>query len=274
MADESPLSAVIDDDGQLFGYINVIDALAILLTVAVLAAGIALVGPLSSETTDTRYATIDVGAQPEYIATQITDGDQWVPQGGGGSLTVEEAFVAPRADGQRDVIIRAAVNGTTLDPTARQESPIQFAGEPLRFGRTMTIETNEYVVEGTVTDIETTPTLGAPTTRAAAIQIDGMQPVRAQRLAVGMTELMAGEETATITNISNQPATEVISTNDGFETVERPQQREVTLTMTLTVREREDGTVVFRGKEIQVEDTVTFEFDGTTIEGEIANIGS
>jgi hypothetical protein len=163
MADDSTLSSVIDEDGQLFGLINVIDALVILFVIAIVGAGIALIGPFGGPA-DTRYATIDLGPQPEYTASQITAGDQWNPQGGSGGLTIREVFVSPRADGDRHVIVRAAVNGSAIDPEAGNQSAIRFAGEPLRFGRTMMIETTQYVAEGTVTDVsfEENGDLGEP----------------------------------------------------------------------------------------------------------------
>jgi len=284
MANDSRLSELIDEDGQLFGVINVIDALVGLLIISVLVAGIALVGPFSGgDNTETRYVTIDAGTQPEYIATQITEGDQWTPEGSATTLTVEEAFISPQVEsdqaGNRRVIIRAAVNGTLIEPTAQidesqlDNTPIQFAGEPLRFGRTFTIETNQYVIEGTVTDVSQNPTRGTQTTQTVNVELTGVTLEEAELLAVGMTEVMGTKETATLTDIQTAPSVETVETDDGLETVERPQRRDLTLTLTLTVRELEDGTVLFRGEQLRPGQQLVLELDDIIVEGQVTAIG-
>jgi len=284
MANDSRLSELIDEDGQLFGVINVIDALVGLLIISVLVAGIALVGPFSGgDNTETRYVTIDAGTQPEYIATQITEGDQWTPEGSATTLTVEEAFISPQVEsdqaGNRRVIIRAAVNGTLIESTAQidesqlDNTPIQFAGEPLRFGRTLTIETNQYVIEGTVTDVSQNPTRGTQTTQTVNVELTGVTLEEAELLAVGMTEVMGTKETATLTDIQTAPSVETVETDDGLETVERPQRRDLTLTLTLTVRELEDGTVLFRGEQLRPGQQLVLELDDIIVEGQVTAIG-
>jgi len=284
MANDSRLSELIDEDGQLFGVINVIDALVGLLIISVLVAGIALVGPFSGgDNTETRYVTIDAGTQPEYIATQITEGDQWTPEGSATTLTVEEAFISPQVEsdqaGNRRVIIRASVNGTLIESTAQidesqlDNTPIQFAGEPLRFGRTLTIETNQYVIEGTVTDVSQNPTRGTQTTQTVNVELTGVTLEEAELLAVGMTEVMGTKETATLTDIQTAPSVETVETDDGLETVERPQRRDLTLTLTLTVRELEDGTVLFRGEQLRPGQQLVLELDDIIVEGQVTAIG-
>ena len=283
MANDSRLSELIDEDGQLFGVINVIDALVGLLIISVLVAGIALVGPFSGDNTETRYVTIDAGTQPEYIATQITEGDQWTPEGSATTLTVEEAFISPQVEsdqaGNRRVIIRASVNGTLIESTAQidesqlDNTPIQFAGEPLRFGRTFTIETNQYVIEGTVTDVSQNPTRGTQTTQTVNVELTGVTLEEAELLAVGMTEVMGTKETATLTDIQTAPSVETVETDDGLETVERPQRRDLTLTLTLTVRELEDGTVLFRGEQLRPGQQLVLELDDIIVEGQVTAIG-
>jgi len=204
MAEDSRLSSVIDEEGRLFGVINVIDALVVLLVVAVVAAGLALVVP-SGDTAETRYATIDLGTQPEYKADQITAGDRWELEGSSDDLTVTEVFAAPRTDGERDVVIRAAINGTTLDPQADEDDgPIEFAGETLRFGADLEIETNQYLVDGTVTDVSADEELGTPSTRTVVVQATDVSDRRADRLAEGMNEVLGDSETATVTSVERQ----------------------------------------------------------------------
>ena len=259
MAEDSRLSSVIDEEGRLFGVINVIDALVVLLVVAVVAAGLALVVP-SGGTGETRYATVDLGAQPEYKADQITAGDRWDIAGSGDDLTITEVFAAPRSDGDRDVVIRAAINGTTLDPQAETENaPIEFAGEPLRFGHELEIETSQYVVSGTVTDVSTDEQIGTPATRSVVVQATDVSDRRANRLGEGMNEVLGDTETATVTNVERQ------ARDEGGQ--------DVTLVLSLNVQEQADETVLFRGERLRFDQSLTLELDGTVIEGEVVDIG-
>jgi len=258
MAEDSRLSSVIDEEGRLFGVINVIDALVVLLVVAVVAAGLALVVP-SGDTAETRYATIDLGEQPEYKANQITEGDRWDIDGSGDDLTVTEVFAAPRTDGDRDVVIRAAINGTTLDPQAdTDDGPIEFAGEPLRFGGDLEIETSQYVVDGTITDVSTDEEIGTPATRTVVVEATDVSDRRAERLAEGMNEVLGDTETATVTDVERQ------ARDEGGQ--------DVTLVLSLNVQEQADETVLFRGEQLRLDRDLTLELDGTVIEVEVADI--
>ena len=271
MADDSRLSAVIDDDGQLFGLINVIDALVVLFVIAIIGAGIALVG-VGGEPADTRYATIDLGEQPDYTANQITVGDEWDVQGSADVLTVTDVFLAPTADGDRNVVIRAEVNGTAIDPEAQEQSAITFAGEPLRFGRDLEIETPQYVVEGVVTDVGPEESFGTEATRSVTVEATEMPQSRVDRLGVGLTEVMRDDETATVTDVSDVASEEIRSSGDGFTTVEHPRNRDVTMTLDMTVRELDDGTVLFRGSSLRIDQSIVFEFDEVTFEGDVVAI--
>ena len=373
MANESRLSMVIDDDGRLFGVVNVIDALVILLVAAVLIAGAVFIFGIGDET-DTRYVTVDLGPQPEYTAQQITAGDEW-----GSDFTVTDVYMSPAGandDGDVNVLIKAAVNGTVIDQEATAPAPISFTGEPLRFGRLLEIETNEWAAEGTVIDIEetgpdidtTTEQLvlqadvdaetaraispgdeyrvgetnlltiesvtvyrtgdtnertvvigasaqtrfdrgtqllgdqtitvgsslsvetrsyafdgriintgsleepGSPTTVSATIDLGVMSEERANRLAVGMTETTGGVVTAEIVDIEDQPYEEVVLTGSGYETFEHPTDREVTITIEISTRELDDGTLRFRGHTIEVGDDISLRFAGIPVDGEVQSL--
>lgn len=374
MADDSRLSSVVDEEGRLFGVVNVIDALVGLLVVAVAVAGIALLAPgLGS---DTRYATIDLGPQPDHTAAQITVGDEWDVDGG---FTITDVYMYPAEDdagGDTNVMIRAAVNGAEIDSGAGQENPIEFNGEPLRYDRVLEIETNQYAVEGTVIDVsgegdtldtttedlvlettvdpatagqvqpgdtytvgetellsvqsvtvyptgepderrlvigvsaatrmdgetplfgdhpvETGTTLpvrtgtysltgevtntgsleepGVPATQQATVEIDSIDQTRASQLAVGMTEDVGTDQTAEVVAIDNQPREEIVQSGSGYDIIEHPRDRQVTLTVDLVVQERDDGTIAFRGEPLRIGDDVQLELDGIIVEGELAGL--
>jgi hypothetical protein len=155
MAEDSRFDSVIDDDGQLFGVVNVIDTLVVLVLVAVVVAGVALVSGGSGGTADQRYVTVDLGPQPTYVAEQVTAGDEWTPSGGG-TFTITDTYKynSQADEGGTAVVVRAVVNGTETDTSEEDDEPsFEFGGETLRFGRELEIETSEYAVEGPVTAI-------------------------------------------------------------------------------------------------------------------------
>lgn len=381
---ESRVSSIIDDEGQLFGLINVVDALVILVVLAIGVAGIALVAGIGGET-DTRYATIDAGTQPEHIANQISAGDEWATDGSAGDLTVTDVYryvPSNTNDGSSDevgILIQAQVNGTTIETdgeTSAQTQPIEFAGEPLRFGRSLEIATNQYVINSEVIDISQEPTglntnsqplavqtevdsataeaiqpgdsfrvgddpivtvesvtmyptgdldvrrvilgvtaetrtvddtvifgdrslrtggtlpirtsqyeldttvirqgsleePGVPTTRTVTIDFNRISPNRANAITEGMIESVGETETATVVSKTDQPAEILSETNDGFVTKEHPTDRDMELTLEMSVRERGDGTVTFRGEPLRIGQDLTLELGGTTVQGTVQEI--
>lgn len=368
-------SSIIDDEGKLFGVVNVIDALVVLLVAAVLIAGAAFVLGLGGES-ETRYVTVDLGDQPQYTAQQISPGDEWEA---GGGFTITDVYMAPAEGdepGTSNVMVRAEVNGSEIDPELGEGGPISFDGEPLRFGRQLEIQTNQYAVEGTVIDVaaegteieSTTEELavqatvdadtasaiqpgdeyrvgdtsvltvesvtsyptgedderrvvlgvsantridgdtallgqepvrtgnaitietraysidtriintgsleepGSPTTMTATVELEAMSEDRAQRFAVGMSETIGDTQTASLTDIEIEPYEEIVHTGDGYEVIEHPRDRDVTLTVDLEVRELDDGTVRFRGETLEMGDDIRLRLNGLTAEGEVVTL--
>lgn len=380
----SRVGSIIDDEGRLFGLINVVDALVVLVVLAVAVAGVALVVGTGGET-DTRYATIDAGTQPDHIANQISAGDEWATDGSVGDLTITDVYryvPSDTEDGSTDdvgILIQAQVNGTAIESeseTAAQTQPIEFAGEPLRFGRNLEITTDQYVIESEVIDINQEPTgldtnsqplavqtevdsdtaaaiqpgdafrvgdepivtvesvtvystgnpdvrrvvlgvtaetrtvdetvvfgdrslrtggtlpirtsqyeldttvigqgsleePGVPTTRTVTMEFNQLSPNRVNAITEGMVESAGETETATVVSKTDQPAEILSETSDGFVTREHPTDRDMELTLEMTVREREDGTVTFRGEPLRIGQTLTLELGGTSVEGSVQEI--
>ncbi|MFC7071575.1 DUF4330 family protein [Halovenus rubra] len=146
---------LLDEDGRLFGLVNIVDVLVVLLVLAVVVAGVVLLFPSGSGKTDTRYVTLDLGDQPNYLAEAISPGDEWTPDRTSDSVTITDVYRVNNGTGT-NVLARAAVNGTQVEPEGPAEEPIfEFRGNPLRTGQTFNIVTSEYEVEGAVTRVET-----------------------------------------------------------------------------------------------------------------------
>lgn len=377
MADESRIDAIIDDEGRLFGLVNIIDALVILVVLAVFVAGVALVTGAGGGESTSRYATIDAGTQPPYIAGQITEGDTW--QTGGNDLTITDVYKYPQPseDGSGvHVLIRGSVNGTAILDENGQTEGISFGGDPLRYGRTLEIATDEYLVKGEVTDISAvdaslqteqrsfviqttvdsatassiqpgdqyvvggepivtiesvnvyttgnadsnrvvlgvstvarsanetayvgnTPLRtgltipiktesfslegtvirigsleepGVPATRTITLNIQDVSPSTANALSAGMT---AGTERGAeieVVSVSDRPAEETVRSGAGYTVIEHPRNRDVTMTLDISVREQNDGSLRFRGEKLRIGQTLSLELEGVAVSGEVQQI--
>ncbi|WP_435179890.1 DUF4330 domain-containing protein [Halorussus sp. AFM4] len=161
----------IDDKGRLFGKVNIIDALAVLLVLGVVAAGAAFAlgtdeQPVNqSASTDqlrnsTTTVTVQVpGVQP-YVADAIPEGEV----GKNRINAVENKSIEPTV-----VIVRnqnssfrerahprkkTVMVQTTLNTTVRVESgEILFGGKPLEIGRQLVLDFGHVTVKGSVTEI-------------------------------------------------------------------------------------------------------------------------
>lgn len=146
---------VIDEQGRLFGLVNVIDALVVLLVAAVVVAGIALVaqGPETDDpaaVTETRYATVSFGALSPDIADAIETGDRLGlangRQGGStaGGVNVTDVYRAPTAEGDVFVVARVAVTGQVKDGT------FVVGGTPFSVATTLTVVDEGIELKGDV----------------------------------------------------------------------------------------------------------------------------
>ncbi|AQL43247.1 hypothetical protein BV210_11190 [Halorientalis sp. IM1011] len=141
---------LIDEEGRLFGHVNVVDALVVLVVLAVVAAGVALVtggGGLAGSNdgggdTDIRYATVALGQQPTSSASAIRSGQNVTFDGSSGTVNVTDVHLTGAPDGQVNVFARIAYpEGTAV------------GGAPLRAGRTVTVVGDDYQTEAAVESV-------------------------------------------------------------------------------------------------------------------------
>lgn len=163
MADERGGRRVLDENGRLFGLINIIDLFVVILVLAVLAAGIAFVltssdsgGPepesdTENTTQETRFATIDLGTQPEYVAAAIRTERNTSAGEAADSLAITDTYVYG-SDDEANVIIRTRLNGTEV--TESGMSRFQFRGNPLYLGDELQFQTDLLNLTGTISTLD------------------------------------------------------------------------------------------------------------------------
>lgn len=155
---------IIDEQGRLLGTINVIDALVVLLVLAVLVAGIALVtGQNSPSQSQTERITVQASSVHPAVATAIPEKE----------LTNSSIISVTNKSVRPSTVVVRADNGTlhershpvnrtvTIDVTlsvreseSGGQTEYYFREEPLEIGRTLSLDFGRVSVNGTVTDFK------------------------------------------------------------------------------------------------------------------------
>lgn len=189
--DNSDYMDIIDDDGRLFGAVNVIDALVVLLVAAVIIAGAAFIlAPSAPE--DTRYATVDFGEQPSHITSQLEEGDTMEMEASSDNMTIVDTYVGPNGH----TLARVLVRGESVE-IREGVNQFQFAGEPFRAGQSLEFETLDYVVTGDVTHVAS----GGETLEQSeydVIAVASMSGNAADAIEEGVAYTVSGHEVATV----------------------------------------------------------------------------
>jgi hypothetical protein len=153
---------LIDDKGRLFGTVNIIDALAVLLVLAVVAAGAAFVLGTDGQSTTTDQhqttVTVEITGVQSYVADAIPNG----PVESDSIAAVENKTVQPTEvvveDQNGDLHERTHPRKKTVTleltiNTTETDEDTLFEGKPLEVGRELTLDFGPVTVEGSVTSL-------------------------------------------------------------------------------------------------------------------------
>jgi hypothetical protein len=241
---------VVDEDGRLFGAVNVVDALVVLVVLAVALAGVALVTSGETVDTETRYVTLDLGTQPEFVTDQIDVGDTSTLEEQFGNLTITDLYLSPSPSGVR-ATARVAVTGRAT------EDQFTFDGEPLRIGRRLVFQNDTYVVNGTIQRLGNGTDLS---TRERSVVLRDTVPTDVARsIDSSDTIQVSGETVATVDNVSVYDAE-----NSGRRT----------LYVETTLQTLVNGdTAQFGGTPVNVGRTIGLPVGGSQYNGTVERIG-
>lgn len=188
---------VIDEEGRLFGRVNVIDALVVLLGLAVVAAGLALVagGGDTPDAEPTRNATLVVENVPAEAAGLVARGPA---EFAGDPVTVTDVYRAPGQNGSSVVLATISANGTLTD------RGFVVGGTVLRAGASGRLSTSQYAFPTTV---RSAGGPGAVPTRQVRVTVTATVGERvADAISTGDAQLVAGEETARVVGVERSDA--------------------------------------------------------------------
>ncbi len=273
---------LIDDEGKLFGVVNVIDALVVVLFLAVIVAGIAVVSSGSGGEPETRYATIELDQQPDYVIDRIADGDVAAVEGSSEPLTITDVYTIRTGEQNGSAMIRVEVPGELREDDHGRDV-FYFAGDPFRLGTSLQLDLGMVVTEGVVVDVspeepnlESAPSstsfVRGNSSTTVEVEVSNVSPAVADALEEGMTETVQNETIATVESVESEPATVILESEDGdIHEREHPQNMDVTLTVELRVDETESG-VHYRGSRLAIGTPIVFDFETVTVDGEVTRL--
>ncbi|MFC5279693.1 DUF4330 family protein [Halorubrum rubrum] len=244
---------LIDDDGDLFGVVNVVDALVVLLILAVGVAGVALVfsdDPEPEPDLDSTHATIEMGPQPAYVVEAINEGDTYSPNDVS-TMTVTDVHLTPRGS-NIGVTLRVELEGE-LDG----DGSIAYDGAPLRLGRSLALNTDRYQLDGRIRGVGEGDALEREET--TVVLRDTLSTADAEDVSPGDEVRIAGRTVATIENVTQ------FATND-------PDRRRVFVAATLRTH-RQGGDQRFGGSPVRRGQNVRLSTADYTIDGRIERVG-
>lgn len=242
---------LIDDNGRLFGLINIIDALVVLLVLAVAVAGIALVTgqePDPEPEIASTHATLDLGSQPQYVVSEINEGDTYRP-GGDSQITITDVYVTPD-DNQDRVTARVELEGPANGDT------VEYDGAPPRLGRTLAITTDLYEISGDIRAVGSADTLERETT--TVLLEDRVSRSTAEAVASGDEIRVAGRTVATVEDVRVYPT-------------ENPTQNDLVLNVSVDGY-NQDGDLRFGDTPLREGQTLTLPSEDYILEGEIRRV--
>ncbi len=244
---------LIDDEGRLFGLVNIVDVLVVLFVVAVFVAGAALVlsdDPEPEPELETTYATLDLGTQSEAVIEELNEGDSYSPNDLD-TLTITDLHFTPEG-GEIRAIARVELEGEF------ENGAVNYEGAPPRLGRSLDIVTNRYQVDGSIQRVGDSPDLDRG--RTDLVLEDTIDIDEAEALAVGDEIRLDDRPTATVESVTQY------RTND-------PDQ--VRVFVGLSVETLTDGdTPRYGATQVQRGSTLTFDGAGYRLDGRIARVGT
>lgn len=134
---------IVDDEGYLFGWVNIIDALVILLIIAIVAASLSLAfSPTRNETqTKTQVIRFQTVPEPAYVVNAIPEGRVSTDT----IVAVENKSIQKGPNETYVVLLRVRIVITQND-----DGFPMFKNERLYIGRKMQLDFGTTIVDGVV----------------------------------------------------------------------------------------------------------------------------
>ena len=257
---------ILDEDGRLFGVLNVVDALVVLFILAAALAGVAVVDPFAAEPTPagsaaanaTRHVTVDLGGQSGAVAGAISAGDN-ATLDGGDRIDVTDVYVGPGEGPNATVLVRAKLDGQLRERPETNGTVFVLNGTPIEEGGRIVLDTAEYRADGEVLSIGTEDDELDTDTLPIVLEASVSTSV-AEAIGVGDTDRVAGRPVASVETVETVPG----PTGDN---------RTALLGVALRTVNR-SGTITYGREEVKLGSTVRFGTDTYDLSGTVVRRGN
>lgn len=136
---------VIDDEGFVFGLVNIIDVLVVvLLVLAVAAAGVALVTASDDAATHTQTVTFRTTPQPDYVMEAI-------PRG---IVPTQDVVLVVGTSIHEQNDSRYVIDITVILRVTLNDNFPMYRGERVYVGRPLSLDLGTTIVDGTIIDLQ------------------------------------------------------------------------------------------------------------------------
>ncbi|NGM69109.1 DUF4330 domain-containing protein [Natronolimnobius sp. AArcel1] len=264
---------LIDENGNLLGVVNVIDALVVLLVLAIGVAGIAVVtmgapGPGDTESateTETQHVTLEADSQPDYVVERLEPGTEGTVAGDQNATVTDVQTI------QSETLLRLEIEGEPVEDL----DTINVGDEPVQFNRDLTVDFGLYAVNGSVSELGTEPTLNMERTSATvSLSLTEVDPTLGDALEAGPTATEGGDTVVTVTDVEREPSLLVLESDDGeLHEHEHPRYEDLQVALEVEALETDDG-LYYQGQRLGVGQDLALEFETLAATGTITQVES
>lgn len=199
--------AIVDEDGRLFGVVNVIDLLVAAVVLVTLASGAVFVLTDEPEPTQERYLTVVLDDRPGGAVPTLDTGTVTPPDGrvdlGPVEGRVTDRYVAPGVDGGFVTVARIRVN--VSEPVASRTTDRRLVTEQETYivGDRVSLSAGDRFYRGSVHAVGRSGD-ELPVRTVETTVVTRLPPPVADRIQPGDTQRVAGQEIARVTTVDRE----------------------------------------------------------------------
>jgi hypothetical protein len=198
---------VIDEEGRLFGVVNVIDLLVVAVVVATLVAGAAFVLADDPAPPEERYLTVVLDERPAGTAPALDGDSAPTPRGtvelGRTSGRITDMYVAPTSTGGTVTVARVRVNVSAAVANRTTDRRLVTDERTYRVGEAVVLRKEDSTYEGYLRAVGRNGD-ALPTERANATVVARLPEAVADRVRPGTTQRLAGREVAQVVSVERR----------------------------------------------------------------------
>ena len=139
---------LLDEQGRVFGLVNIIDLLTVLLAIGVIAASVVVFVPRFLETEEETVVQFQVTGAPDYVADSVSTGP--VPSNDDIIAIINKSVRPVAGNNSTSSVLLSARTRVTIN-----NGDTYLNGERIYVGKTVTLDLGNVVVEATVTQLPT-----------------------------------------------------------------------------------------------------------------------